>query len=130
MKKVLSILSLALVALAFVSCSKNTPEAVVEQYVSALQAGQYEEAIDLFYFKKDLSDDQKQQYVSMMREKWGKELDKKGGITGFEITNVETTSDGNSAVVSYVMKYGDGTTKSENAKLLKIDDKWKMDAGK
>ena len=130
MKKVLSILSLALVALAFVSCSKNTPEAVVEQYVSALQAGQYEEAIDLFYFKKDLSDDQKQQYVSMMREKWGKELDKKGGITGFEITNVATTSDGNSAVVSYVMKYGDGTTKSETAKLLKIDDKWKMDAGK
>ena len=130
MKKVLSILSLALVALAFVSCSKNTPEAVVEQYVSALQAGQYEEAIDLFYFKKDLSDDQKQQYVSMMREKWGKELDKKGGITGFEITNVETAADGNSAVVSYVMKYGDGTTKSENAQLLKIDDKWKMDAGK
>jgi hypothetical protein len=130
MKKVLSILSLALVALAFVSCSKNTPEAVVEQYVSALQAGQYEEAIDLFYFKKDLSDDQKQQYVSMMREKWGKELDKKGGITGFEITNVETAADGNSAVVSYIMKYGDGTTKSENAQLLKIDDKWKMDAGK
>ena len=130
MKKILSVLSLALITLTFVSCNQNTPEGVVTKYVACIQNGQYEEAIDLFYFKKDLSDDQKQQYVSMMREKWGKELDKKGGITGFEITNVETADDGNSAVVSYVMKYGDGTTKSENAQLLKIDDKWKMDAGK
>ncbi|MBO4214743.1 MAG: DUF4878 domain-containing protein [Bacteroidaceae bacterium] len=130
MKKVLSILSLALVALAFVSCSKDTPEAVVEQYVAALQAGQYEEALDLFHFKKDLTDQEKQQYVSLMREKWSKELDQKGGIEGCEITNVETASDGNSAVVNYVVKYSDGSTKSSDARLLKIDGKWKMDAGK
>ena len=50
MKKIFSILSLALVALAFVSCSKNSPEGVVQEYVTCMQKGQYEEAIDLFQF--------------------------------------------------------------------------------
>lgn len=130
MKKILSILSLALVALAFVSCSKNSPEAVVEEYVTCLQKGQYEEALDLFYFKKELTDSQKQQYAAMLRDKLGKEIDKKGGITGVEITNVEMAEDGNSADVDYTMKYGDGSAKSEKVKALKVDGTWKLDAGK
>ena len=130
MKKVLSILSLALVALAFVSCSKNSPEGVIEQYVADIQAGQYEDAIDLFYFKKNLTDADKQQYVSMMKDKWGKEIEKKGGITGVEITNVSVAEDGNSANVKYILKYGDGTSKDQDSKLLKVDDKWKMESGK
>lgn len=130
MKKVLSILSLALVALAFVSCSKDSPEAVVEEYVSCIQKGQYEDAIDLFYFKDKTTDKQKQQYAAMLRDKLGKELDKKGGISGVEITNVEMAEDGNSANVDYTLKYGDGSAKSEKTKVLKVDGKWMMDAGK
>lgn len=130
MKKVLSILSLALVVLTFVSCSKNSPEGVIQQYVADIQAGQYEDAIDLFYFKKPLTDSQKQQYATMLRDKLGKELDKKGGISGVEITNVEMAEDGNSANVDYTLKYVDGSAKSEKAKVLKVDGTWKMDAGK
>lgn len=130
MKKILSVLSLTLVALAFVSCNQNTPEGVVEKYVACIQAGQYEEAIDLFYFKKNLTDADKQQYVSMMKDKWGKEIEKKGGITGVEITNVSVAEDGNSANVKYILKYGDGTSKDQDSKLLKVDDKWKMESGK
>ena len=130
MKKVLSILSLALVALAFVSCSKNSPEGVIEQYVADIQAGQYEDAIDLFYFKNTPTDSQKQQYAAMLRDKLGKELDKKGGISGVEITNVDVAEDGNSANVDYTLKYGDGSAKSKKTKVLKVDGKWKMDAGK
>lgn len=130
MKKILSIMSFALVALAFVSCNNNSPEAVVQEYVADLQAGKYEEALDLFYFKKELTDKDKQQYVSLMTEKWGKEIDKKGGISGVEITNVEVAEDGNTATVNYTMKYGDGSTKDENTKLLKVDGKWKMESGK
>ena len=130
MKKILSVLSLTLVALAFVSCNQNTPEGVVEKYVACIQAGQYEEAIDLFYFKKNLTDADKQQYVSMMKDKWGKEMEKKGGITGVEITDVSVAEDGNSANVKYILKYGDGTSKDQDSKLLKVDDKWKMESGK
>lgn len=130
MKKILSVLSLALVALAFVSCNSNSPEAVVQEYVADLQAGKYEEAIDLFYFKKELTDSDKQQYVSMMKEKWGKEMEKKGGITGVDITDVAVAEDGNTATVKYVLKYGDGSTKDQDSKLLKVDGKWKMESGK
>ena len=130
MKKILSFLSLVLVALTFVSCNSNSPEAVVQEYVADLQTGMYEEAIDLFYFKKNLTDADKQQYVSMMKDKWGKEIEKKGGITGVEITNVSVAEDGNSANVKYILKYGDGTSKDQDSKLLKVDDKWKMESGK
>ena len=130
MKKILSFLSLVLVALAFVSCNSNSPEAVVQEYVADLQTGKYEEAIDLFYFKKNLTDADKQQYVSMMKDKWGKEMEKKGGITGVEITDVSVAEDGNSANVKYILKYGDGTSKDQDSKLLKVDDKWKMESGK
>ena len=130
MKKILSIMTLALVALTFVSCNSNSPEAVVQEYVADLQTGKYEEAIDLFYFKKNLTDADKQQYVSMMKDKWGKEIEKKGGITGVEITNVSVAEDGNSANVKYILKYGDGTSKDQDSKLVKVDDKWKIDSGK
>ena len=130
MKKILSVLSLALVALAFVSCNSNSPEAVVQEYVADLQAGKYEEAIDLFYFKKELTESDKQQYVSMMKDKWGKEMEKKGGITGVDITDVAVAEDGNTATVKYVLKYGDGSTKDQDSKLFKVDGKWKMESGK
>ncbi|MGM9691206.1 MAG: DUF4878 domain-containing protein [Bacteroidaceae bacterium] len=130
MKKVLSILSLALVVLTFVSCSKNSPEGVIQQYVADIQAGQYEDAIDLFYFKKPLTDSQKQQYAAMLRDKLGKELDKKGGISGVEITNVEMAEDGESANVSYTIKYGDGSAKASTDKVVKVDGDWKLETNK
>lgn len=130
MKKIFSILSLALVALAFVSCSKNSPEGVVQEYVTCMQKGQYEEAIDLFQFKKEPTDEQKQQYASVLRDKVGKEIDKKGGISGVEVTNVEMAEDGKSANVSYTIKYGDGTAKASTDKVVNVDGKWKLEAGK
>ena len=130
MKKVLSILSLALVVLTFVSCSKNSPEGVIQQYVADIQAGQYEDAIDLFYFKKSLTDSQKQQYATMLRDKLGKELDKKGGISGVEIKNVEMAEDGESANVSYTIKYGDGSAKASTDKVVKVDGDWKLETNK
>ena len=130
MKKIFSILSLALVALAFVSCSKNSPEGVVQEYVTCMQKGQYEEAIDLFQFKKEPTDEQKQQYASVLRDKVGKEIDKKGGLKGCEVTNVQMSEDGNSAKVDYTMKYGDGSAESKKADVVKVDDVWKLDTGK
>lgn len=130
MKKVLSIMSLVLVALAFVSCSKNSPEGVVEQYVAAIQKGQYEDAVELFHFKKEVSDTEKQQYAAFLRDKLGKELDKKGGISGVEITNVEMAEDGESANVSYTIKYGDGSAKASTDKVVKVDGDWKLETNK
>ena len=130
MKKILSVLSLALVALAFVSCSKNSPEGVVEEYYSRIQKGQYEEAIEWLYFKNDLSDKDKERIATMIREKGSKENDKKGGISSVVIDNVDLAEDGNSAIVNYTIKYGDGSAKSEKNKVLKVDGNWMLDSGK
>lgn len=130
MKKILSVLSLALMTLAFVSCNQNTPEGVVTKYVTCIQEGQYEEAIDLFYFKNNLTDSDKQQYANLMRDKVGKEIDKKGGLKGCEVTNVQMAEDGNSAKVDYTMKYGDGSAESKKADAVKVDGVWKLDTGK
>lgn len=130
MKKILSVLSLALIALTFVSCNQNTPEGVVTKYVACIQNGQYEEAIDLFYFKKNLTDSDKQQYANLMRDKVGKEIDKRGGLKGAEVTNVQMSEDGNSAKVDYTMKYGDGSAESKKADVVKVDGVWKLDTGK
>ena len=102
----------------------------MEKYVACIQAGQYEEAIDLFYFKKNLTDGDKQQYASLMRDKMAKDIDKKGGLKGAEITNVQLSEDGNSAQVDYTLKYGDGSAKSEKGKVVKVDGVWKLDSGK
>lgn len=130
MKKILSVLSLAFITLTFVSCNQNTPEGVVTKYVACIQNGQYEEAIDLFYFKKNLTDSDKQQYANLMRDKVGKEIDKRGGLKGAEVTNVQMSEDGNSAKVDYTMKYGDGSAESKKADVVKVDDVWKLDTGK
>lgn len=130
MKKIISILSLALVALAFVSCSSNSPEGVVQAYFGHVQKGQYEEAIDLLYFKKGLSEKDKEQLVNMFREKGTKEYDKKGGISSVVIDNVQMQEDGNAALVNYTIKYGDGSAKSDKNKVVKVDGKWLLDSGK
>lgn len=130
MKKILSILSLALVALAFVSCSKNSPEGVVEQYFSYMKNGDYEKVIDICYFKRDLSDKDKEQLVSLIRDKQGKVNDEKGGLKSLEITNVEMSEDGNSAKVSYTQTYGNGETKDSDGDVVLVDGKWMLDSGK
>lgn len=130
MKKILSFLCLAFVALAFVSCSKNTPEAVVKEYIVDIQKGQYEDALDLFYFKTAPSADEKEQYVALFRDKVSKDIDQKDGIAGYEITSTEMGEDGLSAKVTYILKYGDGSTDEKTGGLVNVDGKWMLDSGK
>lgn len=130
MKKAFSFLSLVLVALAFASCAKNTPEGVVEEYVSCIQKEDYVGATDLFLFKEEPTDSQREEFASLLKDKVGKEIERKKGLDGVEIKNVEMAEDGESAKVSYTMKYGDGSTKDTTSKLVKKDGKWKIDIGK
>ena len=131
MKKILSFLSLALVALTFVSCSNNSPEGAVTQYFSYVKDAQYEKAVDMLYFKKGkLADKDKEQLVSLFTDKVAKQYDEKGGISSVTIDKVEMEEDGKAALVSYTINFGDGSTKSDNNKVLNIDGEWLLDSGK
>ena len=131
MKKVLYLLSIALVALTFASCSsKNTPEGVVDSYLKAMQQNDTRKALEMFYFSKPLTDEQFDESVQMVDDKVKKQNEKKGGIDSWTIETPEVAEDGNSAVVRYTVKYGDGSENTDKQKVVKVDGKWMLDSGK
>ena len=132
MKKVISLLSIALMAIAFVACSssKNTPEGVVDAYLKAMQQNDTRKALEMFHFSKELTSEEFDEYVQMIDDKVKKQNEKKGGIASWEITETELAEDGESAVVKYTVKYGDGSEQKDKQKAVKIDGKWMLDSGK
>ena len=132
MKKVFYLLSIALMAMAFVACSssKNTPEGVVDAYLKAMQKNDSRKALEMYHFSEPLTDEQFEEYVQMVDDKVKKENDKKGGIVSWEIEAPEMAENAESAVVRYTVKYGDGTEDKDKQKVVKIDGKWMLDSGK
>ena len=132
MKKVFYLLSIALMAMAFVACSssKNTPEGVVDAYLKAMQQNDTRKALEMFHFSKELTPEEFDEYVQMVDDKVKKQNEKKGGIESWEIQAPELAEDAQSAVVRYTVKYGDGSEDSDNQKVVKIDGKWMLDSGK
>lgn len=132
MKKVFYLLSIALIAMAFVACSssKNTPEGVVDAYLKAMQKNDSRKALEMFHFSKELTPEQFDEYVQMVDDKVKKQNEKKGGIVSWEIEAPELAEDAESAVVRYTVKYGDGSEDKDKQKVVKIDGKWMLDSGK
>ena len=132
MKKVFYLLSIALMAMAFVACSssKNTPEGVVDAYLKAMQQNDTRKALEMFHFSKELTPEEFDEYVQMVDDKVKKQNEKKGGIESWEIEAPEMAEDAESAVVRYTVKYGDGSEDKDKQKVVKIDGKWMLDSGK
>lgn len=129
MRKIISILSVALVAIIFAACSSNSPAGVVERYSKCMQDGKYMEAVELFHFKKELDEDQKK-YLAAIVERAGEQYKEKGGIASVKVDKVEMDESGESAKVSYTTTFGNGTAKTDTDKVVKIDGKWLLDSGK
>ena len=133
MKKVIYLMSLALIAIAIVACSspkKNSPEGVVNSYLKAMQKNDTRAALELFHFSKNLTDQEFDEYVQMVDDKVVKQNEKKQGIASWEIGEVKMAEDGQSAVVNYTIKYGDGTEQKDKQKTVLVDGKWMLDSGK
>ena len=131
MKKVINLLSIALMAIAFVACSSsNTPEGVVDAYLKAMQQNDSRKALEMFHFQKELTAEEFDQYVQMVDEKVSKENEKKGGIASWEIEAPEIAEDAESAVVRYTVKYGDGSEQKDKQKVVNFTGKLMLDSGK
>lgn len=130
MKKILFACCLAMMALAFTSCGGNSPVGVVNEYIECLKSGDYEKAVDLMHFNKELTDEDKQQLVDFLKDKMGKSIESKQGIASFTVDNADLSEDGESANVSYTINYGDGTSKTDNGKVVKVGNEWKIESGK
>jgi hypothetical protein len=118
--------------LVLVSCVDNsTPSSVAKNYLTAIQKGEYEKAVDMIHFKKEMSAQDKEDIVKLMREKMEASYGEQGNIENIEITGEEVKEDGEHAKVSYT--YTDkkkGKEKKDKLDLVKIDGKWMIDSGK
>lgn len=135
MKKLLSISIILIAILALSGCKSNTPSAVVEKSCQCLIDKDYKGYVDLIAFKDDADpeklEEQKAQMVSMLEDKLGKSNEKKGGVKSCKVLSEQINEEEKTAVVSFEVTYGDGTTEQEEQKLKQNDNgEWMLDVGK
>ena len=132
MKKLFALMSIVALTLAFASCSNknSSPEAVVNAYMSAIQKGDAEKAIDLMYFENELDDEKRTEFVNMFNDKLKTVQNDFGGVASFEIGEVKMDEDGEHAVVKCKTVYGNGEDEDGKQKTIKVNGKWYIDSGK
>lgn len=131
MKKMLRFMAMAIVVLALAACSNSaTPEGAAAAFLKNYQKGDYAALIDQMHFSKDLTDEQKDEFVQIIEEKSAPEIEKKGGIAAYEVGEVVVAESGKSAKVNYTLTYGDGSSKQDKVNLVLVDGKWMIDGGK
>lgn len=130
MKKLLSFAAVCFFVLTLYSCSsETTPEDVTTKAINCIIDKDYEGYINMMLFQKEKSDEDKAQLAALVREKMDKEMEKKQGITDYEIGTA--TIKENSAIVPYKLTYGDGEIKEDSMKLIKNEKgEWMIDSGK
>lgn len=129
MKKFFYSLCAALTLILFASCA-NTPSSVATDYLDNFKKGDYAAMVDQMHFKKNMTDKDKGEIISILEEKGKETIEKNEGIAGFVIVSEEIAEDGFTAKVNYTLTYGNGKTKDEEIKLVKVNDKWMLDSGK
>lgn len=132
MKKMFRLMAMAIVVMAFAACGSKsaTPEGAAGAFLKSYQKGDYAALIDQMHFSKELTAEDKDQFVQILEEKTAPEIEKKGGIAAYEVGEVQIAEDGKSAKVNYTLTYGDGSSKPDKINLVLVEDKWMIDGGK
>lgn len=125
MKRLIRLMSIALVALLFAACSSNSPEGAVKSYLKSLQKGDYATVVKLMGI-----DDKDGEFSAMIQEKLKESVEKNGGISSFSVGKAEISEDGNSAVVPFEVNFGNGEKKEDTQKVKLVEGKWLLDIGK
>lgn len=137
MKRVLTFSVMIAAMIVVASCSSSSgdsPSKALNGYIEMLQSGDYEKFVEGFALGEDITPEQAEQQKAMLSglvgDKVSKEYDKRGGLKGVEFITEEISEDGNSAVVTFKMHFGDGTEQEDSQDMVKRDGKWLMDADK
>lgn len=131
MKKLFFALVCAVAIFATTSCGggASTPADAAAECIELIKAGDYEGFVDNLYFGEEVTaeeaDQAKQMYLALLKEKGGKQMEQKGGITSYTLASEEIAEDGKTAKVAYETTYGDGSTDKMNLDLILVDGEWK-----
>lgn len=128
MKKLFTLFAVA-VAMFMASCAgaPATPSDAAVEYYQYVANGDYEAIADAIHF--DTTDPEeiaegKAMVVSLYKEKAAPQMEAKSGVKSVEATGETISEDGNTANVQLKVIYGDGSEKTEDVKLVKVDNKW------
>ncbi len=121
---------LALVAIIVMACSSNTPGGAALKYYNDVKNGNYEAYVEGIAFKEEITAEDKEQFVTLMKEKADKEYKKKEGISKVEMLSEEMAEDGQTATVTMKITYGNGETEESDVAMVLKDGAWKMDMKK
>ena len=126
MKRIITIAAIALAALFASSCGakSNDPEGVIKKAFEAIQKHDYDGYAATF----NISESDQKMLAGMLEEKLSSELDKKGGIDNYKITDIQI--DGEKATAKVHVAYKDGSEDDQTINLVKVDDEWKQELKK
>lgn len=135
MKKVFMSLCVLAMALMMVSCGSdsNTPSAVAEKYMKCAIDQDVEGLINLMYFGDDVTKEQKDAFVAILKASMKSEDNELGKlkdeVKDFKV--LEEKIDGDKAVVKLEATNKDGEKDTQEVKMKKDKDgNWLIDAGK
>lgn len=118
-------LLLMLCPIAMVGCGGPAgPSDTAKQFLTAMEENDVDKVKELAPGMGMLGDQKLPAAISMAAT----EAAKKGGIEHIEVTDEQIT--GNTAIVKFVVNYGDGTSDDEEEmELVKVKDKWTVSMG-
>lgn len=122
MKKTFTFMLAAMMvcAFAFVGCQKNTPRAYVDKFYTALKKKDYATVVDMMPDTKELSKEDKEGAIEMMKLFDGFA----GGVKDYEIVSEEISEDGKRATVTVKVTYGTGDVQESEEKFVKTKKGW------
>ena len=111
-----------LVTLTMLSCFGDSAADTVQDFHKNIESGQLEAAMKLLSnsTRSQIPADKLKQSLQMLT----REIDEKGGIKKFEIT--EEKEIGEIANVSVKITFGDGSEETSESSLIKEDGKWRI----
>jgi len=124
MKRFPRIMTVAICALVTVSCglTQSGPADIVKKFHKAVEQGELDDALK--YLSPSLTAMFPPQKIKTMLGEETKKTKAKKGISSLDITKEDVT--GEVADLQITVKYGDGTTRSEDTHLTKENGEWKI----
>lgn len=126
MKRNLVLIVMTAMLCLFAACTpQSTPKQVVKTYWTAVQNGNYSEAVDLYYNIDGLfSEDSKELLATLMKV----EMEAYGKVTKVKVLSVDKTDDPDKAVVAVELSTENRPDPFvETMDVVKVNGKWYID---
>lgn len=127
-RQILYPFALFLTAAMLVACSGGKPEETVDAFYHTTADGNVDDAVKLISFSGVGANEmvQAKGKVQMVVGELHNRIEANDGLDTVETVKSETSEDGQKAMVSSKIIFGNGKSMNENAKLIKDDGNWKI----